>query len=335
MENERQASPKVADPRDPAPASTSDRGSALEHAYPGLVGRGPAMMKVLSLADRAAEVDVPVLLQGESGTGKEVVARALHANGPRAAGPFVPVNCAAIPETLLESELFGHGRGAFTGAHRRRLGTFVRADGGTLFLDEIGDMPALMQAKVLRVLQDREIHPLGGGEARTVDVRLICATNQNLERLVKQGRFREDLFYRINVIRIEMPPLRDRREDLPDLCAALLAPSGKRLAPAALAAIERYAWPGNVRELANVLSRAAVLAGGAQIGADVLHLPEDPLQAVPPSETLRSHLEQAARIHLLDVLRRLQGNRRRAAQVLGIDRTTLYRLIKKYGIEPP
>jgi DNA-binding NtrC family response regulator len=334
MENEHEASPKVADIREPAPPAPAD-GPPLEHAYPGLVGRGAAMMKVLGLVDRAAEVDVPVLLQGESGTGKEVVARALHANGPRAAGPFVPVNCAAIPETLLESELFGHSRGAFTGAHRRRIGMFVRADAGTLFLDEIGDMPPLMQAKVLRVLQDREVQPLGGAEARTVDVRLICATNQNLERLVKQGRFREDLFYRINVIRIDLPPLRNRREDLPELCASFLAAAGKRLTPAAQAAIDRYAWPGNVRELANVLSRAAVLAVGPQIGVDALHLPDDPLQAVPPSETLRSHLEQAARVHLIDVLRRLQGNRRRAAQVLGIDRTTLYRLIKKFGIDPP
>ncbi len=304
----------------------------LRHDYSSLIGRSLLMMGALRLIDRATDVDAPVLLYGESGTGKEVVARCLHENGPRRASRFVAVNCAAIPETLLENELFGHGRGAFTGAHRAVDGLITRADRGTLFLDEIGDMSPAMQARLLRVLQEREVQPLGGGPPRRVDVRLVCATHRELPALVRAGSFREDLYYRIHVIRVELPPLRRRLDDLPSLCRHFLAPTGKSLSPAALERLRAYPWPGNVRELANVLERASVLAPGRTIGSEWIDLPDVPSDGVPASGTLRAFLERAERSYLIDVLRRSNGNRGRAAALLDIDRTTLYRMIKRHGL---
>jgi two-component system NtrC family response regulator len=292
------------------------------------------MRAVLEKIDRATDSDVPVLLQGESGTGKELAARCLHDNGPRSRHPFVAVNCAAIPETLLESELFGHVAGAFTGAVRERPGVFSLADRGTLFLDEIGEMSPPMQAKLLRALQEREVCPLGGTATRRVDVRLVCATNRDLAELVRERRFREDLFYRVNVVRIDLPPLRERPEDIPVLCDFFLRPAGRTLSPGACQRVLRHPWPGNVRELANVLARAGVLGAGPVIEEAELDLPEPPVDLPSPLESLDRFLDRAIRVYLFEVLRRARGSRRRAAAILNVDRSTLYRLMRKHGIEP-
>jgi len=234
----------------------------------GMVGECEAMQRVFALIAKVAPTPVPVLVLGETGTGKELVARALHRASPRASGPFLAENCAAIPATLLESELFGHKKGSFTGAIADRPGTFVSADGGTVFLDEIGDMPLEMQSKLLRVLQDGEVRPVGSNQVRRVDVRLVAATHRNLAAMCAERSFREDLYYRLNVISISLPPLRERPGDLRHLVARLLGEISRELGrelvltPEGLAALERYAWPGNVRELENELQRAAVLSSG-------------------------------------------------------------------------
>ena len=311
-----------------------DRTSAMGD----LIGRSPAMRDLFALIRKAANSRSSVLITGESGTGKEVVARTLHFTGPRASRPFLPINCTAIPEGLLESELFGHVRGAFTGAHTAKSGLFEKANGGTLFLDEIGDMGPGLQSKLLRVLQDREIRPVGGTSSVKVDVRIVAATNKDLEREIEAGRFREDLFYRLNVIPIHIPPLRERPDDVPALVEAFLRrhdDSGRRsFSQAAMERLIACQWRGNARELENAVERALALCD-----SDVVGLEDLPLgvaageQAPKPADT--SFLEAAAREHISlhdleeryidEVLRATGGNKVRAAQVLGIDRKTLYR----------
>ena len=251
----------------------ADADDAVWH---GMVAGAPAMRKLRDLIERFARAPSPVLIRGESGTGKEVVARLLHELSPRARKPIISENCAAIPETLLESVLFGHARGSFTGAVREHEGHFVAAHGGTLFLDEIGDTPLAMQAKLLRALQEGEIRPVGSEKVRKVDVRVIAATNRDLERLVREGRFREDLFYRLNVLQLTLPPLRERGEDILRLARRILAAAAAKagrslgLSPAAEAALLRFAWPGNVRQLQNELQRVAALADGPIVEVDDL-----------------------------------------------------------------
>ncbi|MCW5558639.1 MAG: sigma-54-dependent Fis family transcriptional regulator, partial [Verrucomicrobiae bacterium] len=254
-----------------------------------IIGSSAAMQEVLRLIDRVAPTDRSVLIQGESGTGKELVARALHYNSRRASAPFIPLNCSALPENLLESELFGHRKGAFTGAVADKQGLFQEADGGTLFLDEIGTMPAQLQSRLLRVLQDKDVRRVGDNSSAAVDVRVIAATNEILEDLVKDGRFREDLYYRLNVVPIALPPLRERRDDIPMLVAHFLKDrvhlrTGQpfRVTRRAMAALTAYPWPGNVRELANSIERASILADSALIR--VADLPASVQAAAPPDD---------------------------------------------------
>jgi len=303
----------------------------------GFVGRSKAIQNVLDWIARAAPSDATVVIYGKSGTGKELVARAIHRESKRADGPFVPVNCAAIPENLIESELFGHAKGAFTGAVREHPGLFVEAAGGTLFLDEIGELPLAMQAKLLRALQDGEIRPVGKAESVRVSTRLVAATNRDLEADVRTGRFRDDLYYRLSVIPIHLPELKDRPEDIPLLAVHFLtrfAAGGepKRLSKAALAALERYHWPGNVRELENIIERACALVAGQEIGLEDL----PPKLQTPPSRTDAGELPLAT---LADTERRLiestlkhyQGHLGKTAASLGIHRRTLSRKLREYG----
>jgi DNA-binding NtrC family response regulator len=315
-----------------------------------LLGRSDAMQEVFRTVERVAASLASVLLVGESGTGKELVARAIHALGPRAGGPFVPVNCAAIPETLIESELFGHERGAFTGASERRIGRFESAHGGTLFLDEIGELAPHVQAKLLRALQERRIERLGGSAAIPIDVRVVAATNRDLEAEIAAGRFRSDLYYRIHVVRISLPPLRERREDVRLLAGHFLEAARERagrgpcrIAPAAMAAFERHTWPGNVRELENAIERGVALAEG-----DVLELedlPEPVLQA-RRAEALRDEV-RAGRLHFEDAVLRFESellretlehcdwNQTRAAEQLGLTRRLLKLRMDRCGLKPP
>jgi transcriptional regulator with PAS, ATPase and Fis domain len=298
-----------------------------------MIGRSPAMQEVFRLIQRAGPSEKAILIQGESGTGKELVARALHRASRRAAKPMVVINCAALPETLLESELFGHEKGAFTGAVAAKPGLFEVADGGTLFIDEIGELPGSLQAKLLRVLEDGSLRRIGSLKERRVDVRLLAATNRNLAHEVENGRFREDLFYRINVMSLELPPLRERTGDVPLLVAHLLGP-GWEIDPEALHLIERYPWPGNVRQLMNALERAKIMADGPtihprELPREIVHYsPEN--EGVGPLET--DDLSLIARSKIVEVLRRESGNKTRAAQALNIDRRKLYRLLEKYQI---
>ena len=307
----------------------------------GPIAQSPAMTTVLDLVERVAPTDATLLIQGESGTGKELIAQAVHQASPRAPRPFVAVNCGAVPEALLESELFGHVRGAFTGAIASKLGLFEEAHGGTLFLDEVGEMPAALQVKLLRVLQSGEFRRLGATQALTTDVRVLAATNRDLVEMVRQGMFRDDLFYRLNVIRVVVPPLRERREDIPALAEHFLARSaGKlnrelRLSAEAVERLLRYPWPGNVRELENAIESATILARGATVSPDDLPphvaagLELGPSPALPRQITLA----EAERIHILQTLERFGGNHSSAAEALGIGRTTLWRKLKEYGIE--
>jgi DNA-binding NtrC family response regulator len=306
-----------------------------EWGFHDLLSKSPAMQKVFELARVAARSSSTILVLGESGTGKEVLARAIHAESPRAAGPFVAVSCAALTESLLESELFGHERGAFTGAVARRKGKFEAADGGTLFLDEVGDVSPKLQLELLRVLEDRSFHRVGGNESIEVDVRIVAATNRDLRRLVAEGRFREDLFYRLNVIPIVLPPLRERREDVPLLVDRFVENLSVELkkkvdgvSHEAMAALLAYDWPGNVRELRNVLERGAVVARASLVQAADLGLPM-PGGAAPAGP---GTLEDVERRHVADVLSQTGGNVTQAARVLGIDRVTLYKKIRKYGL---
>jgi DNA-binding NtrC family response regulator len=303
-----------------------------------LVGSGPAMRRVIQLITKVAPTDSTVLVRGASGTGKELVARALHHNSPRRDRPLVTINCAALQETLLESELFGHEKGAFTGAERAKAGLIEVADGGTLFIDEVAEMAPAMQAKLLRVLEDGRYRRVGGTQEHRADVRVIAATNKPLEEEQKAGRFREDLYYRLNVVTIALPPLRERREDIPELVEHFLTtrpvgPVRCQVDPEAMEALMRYDWPGNVRELANVLERAQILAEDNVITRD--DLPENmlllPAAAAAPASP--HDLRDLERRHVLDVLRQLRGNKLQAAKALGISRRALYRLIEKYRLE--
>jgi DNA-binding NtrC family response regulator len=305
----------------------------------GILAESAAMQNVMALIDRAALRDTPILLIGESGTGKELLARALHKKSPRALGPFVAVNCSAIPETLLESELFGHRRGAFTDARDDQRGLFQSAQRGTIFLDEIGDMAPALQGKLLRVLQEKEVHPLGAPAPVRTDVRIITATHRDLTTLVADGRFREDLLYRINVIEVQVPPLRERPDDLEPLVRHLLDKYGAKLgrsgctvSPEAMALLHRHTWPGNVREVENVIERALVLGTGSVINTEDL---PDRLRDQPPangSGIAGRRLADVERDHILRTLRAVNGNKAAAARVLGLNRKTLYRKITQHRI---
>ena len=311
------------------------------YGLPGVIAQSPAMHAVLDLVERVAPTDATVVIQGESGTGKEVIAKAIHHASARATRPFVAVNCGAVPETLLESELFGYMRGAFTGATVNKLGLFEEADGGTLLLDEIAEMPAALQVKLLRALQSGEIRRLGATQAVTIDVRVIAATHGDLAMLISQGTFREDLFYRLNVFQLVLPPLRDRREDIPALAEHFLARSaGKlgrelRLSAGALERLLRYPWPGNVRELENAIERAVILARGDSVEPDDLPPHVSAGLQLGPSPTLPGPmtLADAERVHILQTLERFGRNHSGAAEALGIGRTTLWRKLKEYGID--
>jgi DNA-binding NtrC family response regulator len=306
-----------------------------------IVGRTPAMLQVYKTIARVADTRSTVLLVGESGTGKELVARAIHFNSPRAAKPFVAVDCGSLAETLLESELFGHVRGAFTGAVASKKGLFEEADGGTCFLDEVGDIGLAMQAKLLRVLQEHEIKRVGSTEPIKIDVRIVAATNKNLEELVDEKRFREDLFYRLNVVAIHLPPLRERAEDIPLLAnhflnkyAAENKKSISQISPAALELFSAYRWPGNVRELENVIERSVTLSRHSVI------LPEDLPRRIraekkdDPAQALPSHLPLAEleKLYIQKILQETGGNKKKTAEILGIDRRTLYRMASRYGL---
>jgi two-component system, NtrC family, response regulator HydG len=320
------------------------RDAERQAGTPALVGSSPAMRALHDLIARAAPSPAAVLVTGESGTGKELVARALHAGSPRREQPFVAVNCTALPDTLLESELFGHTRGAFSGATAPRRGLFVEADGGTLFLDEIGDMPPALQAKLLRVLQDGEVRAVGSDTLRRVDVRVIAATNQDLERRVSAGQVRSDLYFRLNVVSIPVPPLRNRREDVPELVERFVARArrrnpaarARRVAPEAVARLAAHAWPGNVRELENVVERLVILAPREEIGledvdrfAPRLALGPSPLEVAQESPMTLRELEDA---YIGWVIARCGGNKTRAAEVLGIDVSTIHRREKDRAV---
>jgi len=339
-----------------------------------IVGSSPAMQEVYKKIGQVAPREVPVLIRGESGTGKELIARALWQHSHRSDKPFLAVNCAAIPETLLEGELFGHERGSFTGAERRRLGKFEQADGGTLFLDEVGDMSMATQAKILRVLQSNTFERVGGVETIKVDVRMLAATHQNLENLIKAGKFREDLYYRLRVMEIMLPPLRDRKPDIPDIVAYLLARHREALASEAesvstkaLDALLACDWPGNVRQLENVIRRAMVLCNGSIINLD--HLEFGPESAARPEAALSpaaggpapaghgapqpvaggdmdafverllncgkpNLIEELERLLIGRALEKLNGNQLKTAKLLGITRNTLRSRISKFGLRP-
>jgi two-component system nitrogen regulation response regulator NtrX len=315
-----------------------------------MVGESPALRRLRAEIEQAAPSNGRALVFGENGTGKELVARAIHAGSLRASGPFVEVNCAAIPEELIESELFGHVKGAFTGALAARKGKFELADGGTLFLDEIGDMSLKTQAKVLRALQEQRIEPVGGAGSVEVDVRVIAATNKNLEEEIQRGRFRDDLYFRLNVIPFHVPPLRDRREDIPLLARhfihLLSAEHGRRpraLAPEALAALSRLPWPGNVRELRNIIERLVIMTPGDTI--ERRHLPASLLETLPEDAssaaegagdggTLVEAREAFERRYILEKYRECGGNMSRTAEVLGVERSNLYRKMKAHGLLP-
>lgn len=308
----------------------------LKRSVPGhdMIGRSPPMQEIFRLIERAGPSDKPILIQGESGTGKELVACALHRHSGRAEKPMVVINCAALPESLLESELFGHERGSFTGAVNAKPGLFEVADEGTLFIDEIGELHGSLQAKLLRVLEDGSLRRIGSVQERRVSVRLLAATNRDLAKEVEANRFREDLYYRINVMSLDLPPLRDRSGDIPLLVAHILG-AGWEIEPAALEALERYPWPGNVRQLINALERAKILCDSETIR--VKDLPREVIfqttsRLDTPLTTITDDLGKIQRCKVVEVLRRESGNKSRSARALGVDRRKLYRLLEKYSI---
>ena len=302
----------------------------------GIITADPGMLKICRSIERVAPSDATVALLGESGTGKELFARALHQMSTRANKNFVAINCAAIPENLLESELFGYEKGAFTGASKQTRGKIEFADGGTFFLDEVGDLPMALQSKILRFLQERVLERIGGREEIAVDVRIVCATHQNLKKLIEEGRFREDLFYRLSEIVFTIPPLRDRPGDAALLAQALMrkfsVQQGRSLTgfkQDALEAIEAYGWPGNVREMENFIKRAVIMAEGSQISVEDLSLTGTAKEPV----NLREVRDEAERKAIIKVLSRIDGNMLRAAELLGVSRPTLYDLISRHGLK--
>ena len=323
----------------------------LGHRYKfdSIVGNSPKMQEILAAVARVAPTRSTVLLCGESGVGKDMIARAIHHHSPRAAMPFVKINCTAIPETLMESELFGYEKGAFTGAAAARAGKFEQADGGTVFLDEIGDGPAAIQLKRLRVLQERELERLGSNKTRAVDVRVIAATNVDLRRALEEGNFREDLYYRLNVFPITIPPLRERREDIPplaeyflDKCAAELGSAVSRIAPEAMRKLVDYEWSGNVRELENVIERALVLATGDELQPEDIRLDFAPRRSVAAvngategAEFLAEGvtLDEHEKTLIREALRRANGNKSQAARLLGLTRNALRYRLSQMGLE--
>lgn len=308
-----------------------------------IIGDSAAMREVFAMVKQVAPRDATVLLRGESGTGKERVARLLHSLSPRRDKPMVAVHCGALPETLLESELFGHEKGSFTGAHERRIGRFERAEGGTLFLDEIGDISLSVQVKLLRVLQEKTFERVGGSDSHTADVRIVAATHRNLEEMIRQGTFREDLFYRLSVFPIEIPPLRNRRDDIPRLAKSFLSKFGRGkvfLGKRAEKALVGHSWPGNVRELENLMERAAILLPEGEV--DLEHLPPglgygfaapDPGShfQLPEGGIVMDDLEKSL---ILQALERSKGNKSNAAGLLGLTRRQLYTRLEKYGMAP-
>jgi len=320
----------------------------VEKGWGEFIGRSAAMQQQYELISQVAGSTTSVLITGETGTGKELAARAIHRASPRREALFVPINCAAIPAELLESELFGHTKGAFTGADKERMGKFEMADGGTIFLDEVTEMPVPLQAKLLRVLQENQIERLGSNRRASIDIRVIAATNQDVRRAIRQGTLREDLFYRLNVFTITMPPLRDRIEDIPLLADHFIEKHGTRLkwghptlSAAALAYLQAYAWPGNVRELENVIERALVLSRGAQI--EVQHVPREIVAAAEPtapsisaphssSLSLIPAVENLEKALVAQALQQAAGNKAKAARLLEISERAVWYKIKKYGL---
>jgi DNA-binding NtrC family response regulator len=310
------------------------------YSFSEIVGTSDALQRVFRLVEKVAPTNTNILVQGESGTGKELIARAIHYNSQRADRPFVAINCGALPETLLESELFGHVKGAFTGAISNKPGLFRSAEGGTVFLDEIGEISQAMQVRLLRAVQEHEVTPLGSSAAVQFDARIICATNRDLEIEVAEGRFREDLYYRLNVIELRLPPLRDRREDIPLLIRAFSSRTAndqkqdeKRIEPQAMAALINYNWPGNVRELQNAIERGFTLGGDS---IDLDSLPPRIREAaqgqftVRDPDGLRLTLEEVERRYILETLATVDQDKTRASDMLGIDLSTLYRKLKRY-----
>jgi DNA-binding NtrC family response regulator len=323
------------------------------YRFENIIGESPAMLNLFESMERLIDSPVTVLLQAESGTGKELVAKAIHFNGNRSAAPFIAVNCAAIPETLFESELFGHEKGAFTGALARHLGRFEQAHGGTIFLDEIGEMPLEVQARLLRIIQERELVRVGGKETIEVDVRIIAATNQPLNQMVTEKRFREDLYYRLSVFPLAIPPLRERQRDIPLLAAYILGKykielgltQNFTIAPKAMEMLVGYSWPGNVREMENALQRAMIMADDGLIDAQHLPLEIRPafdigsitgkpgIRITDATQNALRSFEEIEKDILAVAIRHTSGNLSAAASQLGLGRTTLYRKMKKYGLE--
>jgi two-component system, NtrC family, response regulator HydG len=305
----------------------------------GIIGASPAMRRIFQLIERAAQSDAPIIIFGESGTGKELVARAIHEHGHRKNGPYVQLNCAALNAALLESELFGHIKGAFTGAYRHRVGRFEAAHGGDLFLDEIGDIPLSVQVKLLRVLETQRFERVGDHHPISVDVRIISATNKNLSELIARKEFREDLFFRINVIPIYLPPLRERKEDIPVLVSSFIQRlqriTGKAISgmtPEAMRLFMNYSWPGNVRELKSALEYAFVIAEAGKVDSD--HLPPNLVQGdTAPAAGSSQNNEAGEKAALLDALRRTNGNQTQAARLLGINRVTVWNRMRKYSLD--
>ena len=331
---------RSAEPR--AAPSAEAPGSAAPHRRRSdlLVGTSPAMTRVHELVVVAARTEIPVLILGESGTGKELVARAVHYTGPRSARPFITVNCGAIPETLMEDELFGHARGAYTGAHADKKGVFEEADGGSLFLDEIGELYPSCQVKLLRVLQEREVRRLGDTRNRSINVRVIAATNRDLKKDMEQRRFREDLFHRISVLPISIPPLRERHDDVPLLVGQFMTQFNRELGrsitaftPRALERLKAYPWPGNVRELENRIKQAMLMAKGDVVDAESLALfsGQAPGTEFPSFRKAKTEFERG---YVVQALRATGGKVAAAARLAGKDRKDFYALMKKHGIDP-
>jgi transcriptional regulator with PAS, ATPase and Fis domain len=310
------------------------------YSFSEIIGTSESLQQVFRLVEKVAATNTNILVYGESGTGKELIARAIHHNSPRSSRPFVAINCGALPETLLESELFGHTKGAFTGATAARPGLFRSAEGGTIFLDEIGEISQALQVRLLRAVQEHEVTPVGSSAPARFDARIICATNRDLEREVTEGRFREDLFYRLNVIEIHLPPLRERRADIPLLARHFVKRTAreqgqdeKSFEPPAMTALINYNWPGNVRELQNAIERAFTLSGER---VDLDSLPPrvrdaaGQTPAVLDPDGLRPTLEEVERRHILGTLSSVNQDKARAANILGIDLSTLYRKLKRY-----